>query len=101
MSNDSFPDDYFINPDILLSLRQLGLQSSLTWDVVLQCARSIEVEGSRNDTESAVLAKSRGSELLIFLDMHKETYFPQLNKKRLVNKRKANLSHIDIATYTE
>ena len=71
-----------MKPDLLLSLRKLGLQSTLTWDIVLDCARSIELEGTQNDRESAILAKTRGSELLLFLDMNKESYFPEIKKKR-------------------
>ncbi len=83
MDHDSFPDGYFMKPELLLSLRKLGLQSTLSWSVVLDCARSIEVEGTQNDKDGGMAAaKSRGNELLMFLDMNKETYFPEMKKKR-------------------
>ena len=84
MDNDSFPNEFFMKPDLLLSLRNLGLQSSLSWAVVLECARSIEREGIQNDEESALLAKTRGNELLVFLDMNKESFFPEICRKRYV-----------------
>ncbi len=82
MDHDSFPDDFFMKPDLLLSIRQLGLQSSLSWEVLLDCARSIEAEGTQDDAEVSLIAKERGRELLLFLDMNKETYFPEMKKKR-------------------
>lgn len=82
MDNDSFPDEFFMKPDLLLSLRQLGLQSSLSWDVVLDCARSIEEEGTQDNKELASLAKARGHELLMFLDINKGIYFPEIVKKK-------------------
>jgi hypothetical protein len=81
MEYDSFPDEHFMQSELLLGLRKLGLQTTLSWDVVLECARSIEVEGTGNDKEGSLSAKTRGSELLMFLDMNKETYFPDLKKK--------------------
>lgn len=82
MDSDSFPDEFFLSPDLLLSLRQLGMQSSLSWEVVLECARSIEAEGTQHNEECGRLAKGRGQELLVFLDMNKENYFPEMKKKR-------------------
>jgi hypothetical protein len=83
MDQDSFPDEFYMQPDLLLSLRKVGLQSTLTWDVVLDCARSIETEGTRgSDEETMLAAKNRGSELLLFLDMHVDTFFPEFSKKR-------------------
>ena len=82
MDHDSFPDGYFMKPELLLSLRKLGLQSSLTWSVLLDCARSIELVGTQNEKDGGLSAKSRGYELLMFLDMNKETYFPEMKKKR-------------------
>lgn len=100
MSDDSFPDEYFTEqPDLLFSLRKLGLQTKLSWDVILDCARSIEKEGTRiisqqqdvdisengemeEEYNKLSSAKARGKELLLFLDMYKETYFPEMKKKR-------------------
>lgn len=82
MSQDSFPDEFYMQPDILLSLRKVGLQSTLSWDTVLECARSIEKEATRGDEDCALSAKARGSELLLFLDVHAETFFPEFSNKK-------------------
>lgn len=82
MDHDSFPDEFFMQPNILLGLRKIGLQSTLSWDVVLECARSIESEGTRDDSNSTISAKTRGSELLLFLDMQVDTFFPELSAER-------------------
>jgi hypothetical protein len=82
MDQDSFPDEFYMHPNLLLSLRKVGLQSTLSWNVVLDCARSIELEGTRGNDDSALAAKARGSELLLFLDMHVDTFFPEFTKKR-------------------
>ena len=82
MDQDSFPDEYYMDPDLLLSLRKVGLQSILSWNTIIDCARSIESEGTQGDEQSALSAKARGSELLLFLDMHVDTFFPEFKKKR-------------------
>lgn len=82
MDNDSFPHEFFMKSDFLLSLRKLGLQSTLTWDVILDCARSIEADGLHEDEGKAKVAKARGYELLVFLDTNVDIYFPDLKKKK-------------------
>ena len=82
MGQDSFPDEFYMSPDILLGLRKVGLQSTLSWNTLLECARSIESEATRGEEENAISAKARGSELLLFLDMHVDTFFPEFGKKR-------------------
>ncbi len=83
MDNDSFPDEFFMRSDLLLSLRKLGLQSTLSWNVILECARSIEVDGlQEEDEDRSETAKTRGAELLMFLDTNVEEYFPELKKKK-------------------
>lgn len=81
MGPDSFPDEFYCQSHILINLRQLGLQSLLSWKTVLECARSIELDATCDDKEKAMAAKSRGSELLIFLDMNVETFFPDTAKR--------------------
>jgi hypothetical protein len=76
MDHDSFPEEFFMDPNLLLSLRSLGLRSTLTWEVVLDCANSISHQGSTDPTT----AKTRGRELLTFLDMNVDTYFPEFKK---------------------
>ena len=75
MDQNSFPDEFYMQPNLLLSLRKVGLQSTLSWNVVLECARSIEGEGTNGDDVSVSAAKARGSELLLFLDMNVSTFF--------------------------
>lgn len=82
MDPDCFPDDYYITPDLLLGLRKLGLQSSLNWDVVLDCCRSIEREGTSGENDAALSAKARGRELLLFLDMHMDEFFPEFTTEK-------------------
>jgi hypothetical protein len=82
MNQDSFPDEFYMHPNLLLSLRKVGLQSTLSWDTVLECARSIEYEATRGNEDAALSAKARGSELLLFLDMNVETFFPEFTDKR-------------------
>uniref|UniRef100_A0A7S3QAL4 Uncharacterized protein n=1 Tax=Chaetoceros debilis TaxID=122233 RepID=A0A7S3QAL4_9STRA len=82
MNQDSFPDEFYMNPDLLLSLRKLGLQSTLSWDTVLECACSIESESTKGDQDLALSAKARGAELLLFLDMHVDTFFPEFQKNK-------------------
>ncbi len=81
MDHDSFPDEFYMQPDLLLSLRKLGLQSTLSWDTVLECARSIETEASRHNEDQCKSAKARGEELLLFLDMNVDTFFPEFQKR--------------------
>ena len=76
MDHDSFPEEFFMEPDLLLSLRSLGLRSTLTWEVVLACANSIALQSSKEPRS----AKTRGKELLTFLDMNVNTYFPEFKK---------------------
>lgn len=81
MDEDAFPHQSFCSPDFLTSMRKLGLQNSLTWDVVIECAKSIENEAkTQKDSEDKV--KSRGKELLAFLDLNWKTYFPELVPKQ-------------------
>ena len=57
MDRDSFPDEDLWTPDLLLAMRSLGLQTSLTWEVLIACARSIEEKGSspvETEKENAV-----------------------------------------------
>jgi len=82
MDQDYFPDEFYMHPTLLLSLRKIGLQSTLSWNVVIECARSIEFEAMQGDPNSALAAKARGSELLLFLDMHVDTFFPEFSAKR-------------------
>ncbi len=81
MDHDSFPDEFYMQPDLLLGLRKLGLQSTLSWDTVLDCARSIETEASKGDEDQCKSAKARGEELLLFLDMNVDTFFPEFQKR--------------------
>ena len=67
----------------MLALRSLGLQSSLTWDVVLECAKSIEKSSSSISDRERDIAKARGKELLKFLDINVATFFPKLVKKEI------------------
>lgn len=82
VDHDYFPDEFYMQPNLLLGLRKLGLKSTLSWETVLECARSIEAEASSGDDNAATTAKGRGSELLLFLDINVETFFPELVKKR-------------------
>ena len=81
MDPDCFPDEFYCQPHMLINLRQLGLQSVLSWKTVLDCARSIENDATCSDEEKAKVAKNRGSELLLFLDMNVETFFPDAAKR--------------------
>ena len=80
MDEDSFPHASFWTQSYLFSMRKLGLQNSLPWDVVLECARSIQ-DGALWDATAPEVAKSRGKELLGFLDLNWKTYFPELAPK--------------------
>lgn len=85
MDPDAFPDEYYLTPSLLLSLRKLGLQSTMNWDVILECCRSIQTQGTSDETDASLSAKARGTELLLYLDMHIEDFFPEFiseNKSR-------------------
>lgn len=83
MDPDFFPNECYVVQDLLLALRKLGLQSTLNWDVVLECCRSIEREGTSDVKDAALSAMARGRELLQFLDMHMDEYFPEfMNEKK-------------------
>jgi len=82
MGPDSFPDEFYCQQHILIYLRQLGLQSILSWKTVLECARSIEFDATCDDEEKVISAKNRGSELLMFLDMNVDTFFPDTAKSK-------------------
>merc|ERR1712013_869929 len=80
MDEDSFPHESFWTQSSLLSLRKLGLQNSLSWNVVIECAQSIQ-NGAISDANAAEVAKARGKELLGFLDQNWKTYFPEFAPK--------------------
>ena len=42
LDENAFPSEFFRDPNLLLSLRLLGLQSTLTFEVVIECAKRIE-----------------------------------------------------------
>ena len=77
MDDDSFPHESFWTQNLLFNLRNLGLQTTLTWDVILECAQSIQDE-VRLQAADNVGAKDRGRELLAFLDIHWKSFFPEL-----------------------
>ena len=82
MEEDDFPSEKYCNQRFLPGLRDLGLQSSMSWDVVLDCARSIEREGNiseKNGTRES--ARIRGQQLMTFLDAKVSSYFPDLVPK--------------------
>lgn len=82
MAPDLFPNEFFFTSNLLLSLRKLGLQSNLTWDIVLRCARSIELDGCSSDLATATSAKARGKELLVLLDRNFEEFFPEFKQEK-------------------
>lgn len=87
MDQDSFPDELYCKHNMLLSLRSLGLRSTLSWELVIDCARSIEREGCSSNLDSAASAKARGKELLTFLDVNVNDFFPEFKKKTCVSNK--------------
>eukprot|EP00957_Ditylum_brightwellii_P034381 2607855-Ditylum_brightwellii.AAC.1 len=86
MDLNDFPSEDYSAPEILITLRTLGLKTNLTWDVVLDCARSIESQCfDNNERKQKDLAKERGKELLSFLDIQCEHFFPDLFPKEKSN----------------
>jgi len=80
METDAFPHNSLWTPAYLVGLRKLGLQNSLTWDVVIECAKSIQDEDEL-DAGISIPAQRRGRELLNFLDTNWRTFFPELAPK--------------------
>ena len=80
MDISSFPHETICKqPNMLLSLRNLGLQDTLSWDNLLGVARSIEQQCLFDKQPAA--AKSRASELLSYFDTHALKLFPDLFPK--------------------
>ena len=82
MDRDSFPDEDLWTPDLLLAMRSLGLQISLTWEVLIACARSIEEKGSSPVETEKEDAKARGGELLSFVDQNFGKLFHKTESKK-------------------
>jgi hypothetical protein len=78
MNDDSFPADFLWSDQFLLGMRSLGLRTSLDWETVLFCAKSIEEQAASSEEEEREEAKLRGRELLSFLDQNWETFFPDI-----------------------
>jgi len=64
LTPSDFPSQKLCTTEVLVSLRALGLQTSLTWPGILSIAQKIEESASENPDG----ASQRGQELLRFLD---------------------------------
>ena len=103
LDDDAFPSQHFRNAELLLSLRSLGLLTTLTLDSALKCAKRIEksqmvlssaAESTEENSENfAATIVSRARELLSFFDSNAQIFFPKPKKKRsLIRKISDRLS---------
>ena len=77
MDIGSFPHEAICKqPNMLVSLRNLGLQSTLSWDNLLGVARSIEQQCLFDKQPES--AKIRACELLSYFDAYALTLLPDL-----------------------
>ena len=63
-----FPIESLCTPDVLLSLRSLGLQAALEWPSIIACARSIAQQSASSDDGAKSNKVQRGTHLLQFLN---------------------------------
>ena len=73
----SFPAGPFKTKTALMVLRSLGLQSTLSWGGLIECAHTIEEAATRGDLTTAA---ARGHQMLSFMDVHHTRLFPQPKK---------------------
>jgi sacsin len=75
VGRESFPDEDFSRPEVLVYLRQLGLRSTLTYEDVVRIARSVEVCTESDAPEGVARARN----LFTFLNMNTERFFVPIN----------------------
>jgi hypothetical protein len=67
LGDDLFPAKALLREDILLSMRSVGLQTTMQWPSIIACARGIERQYKSNPS-SCIELTARANNLLSFLD---------------------------------
>ncbi len=80
MDSDCFPQQELCKPSLLPTMRLIGLQTSLNWDALLICAKSIDERSKSSSDLERVNATACGKALLSFLDQNLYQFFPEFLK---------------------
>ena len=90
MGEEFFPQVDFARPDILPTLRRLGLRSSLHYEDVLRIARSTHDQAQLRESE--VQALLRAETLFLFLNQNAETFFVPIREQEVERGRSRKTS---------
>jgi len=99
MDSDYFPQQELCNPNLLPTMRLIGLQTSLNWDALLTCAKSIDERSKSSSDLERENARTCGKALLSFLDQNLFQFFPEFSKSD--SKKSSLLQRVNAALFDD
>ncbi len=99
MDSDYFPQQELCNPNLLPTMRLIGLQTSLNWDALLTCAKSIDERSKSSSDLERENARACGKALLSFLDQNLFQFFPEFSKSDC--KKSSLLQRVNAALFED